>query len=93
MAKIGHLCFMFDTPTPRRKCACLGVELPPRRTRDPFREVSSMPRHNTAIPRRTSTPRRSTVLRLGQATFLVLFFLRLILESVTFLFGLAMGDN
>ena len=33
----------------------------PRRTRDPFREVSSTPRHNTATPRRTSTtPRRSS---------------------------------
>ena len=32
------------------------------------------------------------VLRLGQATNPVLFFLRLILESVTFLFGLPMKD-
>ena len=32
-------------------------------------------------------------LRLGQAIVPVLFFLRLILESVTFLFGFLMGDN
>ena len=32
------------------------------------------------------------VLRLGQATVPVLFFLRLILESVTFLFGIPMKD-
>ena len=33
------------------------------------------------------------LLRLGQATIPVLFFLRLILESVTVLFGLTMEDN
>ena len=33
------------------------------------------------------------LLRLDQATILVLFFLRLILDSVTLLFGLSMEDN
>ena len=26
-AKSGHLCVLLDTPTPRRRSACLGVEL------------------------------------------------------------------
>ena len=27
MAKSGHLCVLFDTPTPKLRSACLGVEL------------------------------------------------------------------
>ena len=27
MAKTGHLCFQHNTPTPRHRSACLGVEL------------------------------------------------------------------
>ena len=65
-----------------------------------------MPRHR-APPRRSSlrlgeleTPSEKfllrlsiTLLHLGQSTVPILFFLRLILESVTFLFGLSMEDN
>ena len=58
-----------------------------------------MPRRR-ASPRRRSlrlggpeTPSEKFLLHLGKATVLVLFFLWLILESVTLLFGLSMEDN
>ena len=71
----------------------------PRRTREPFREVFATPRHSIATPRQTCTPRRNRpsykLVRLGvvgQAIIPVLLFLRLILESVTLLFGLPIED-
>ena len=79
MAKTGHFCFC-STPL------CLG---------DPEAEFFEI-----SVLLRCRNPRLGeplclgvTLLRLGQATVPVMFFLRLILESVTLLFELSMKDN
>ena len=86
MAKTGHLCFLLDTPTPRRKCARLGG---PKTPSEKFLLRLGIVMLRLGEPLCLGV----ALLRLGQPTVLVLFFLRLILESVTFLFGFPMGDN
>ena len=91
MANTGHFCFQHDTPTPRRRSALLGVELHLGEPEAEFSEFYDLPRCRNP---RLGEPLRLgiTLLRLGQATVPVLFFLRLIPESVTLLFGLPMED-
>ena len=85
MAKFGHFCVLLDTLTPRRRSLRLS-ELEAK-----FSKFSDLPRHRNP---RLGEPLHLgvTLLRLGQARVLVLFFLRLILEFVTLLFGLPMED-
>ena len=98
-AIFGNFCVLLDTPTPKRRCGA-----PPRRRslllgelEAEFFEFSGPPkRRNPCLgePLRLGKPLRLGValLCLGQATVPVLFFLWLILESVTLLFGLPMED-
>ena len=58
MAKIGHLCVLLDTLTPRCRSACLGVKAPPR-----VSALSGPPRRSSSLPRQTSPLRRSIASR------------------------------
>ena len=58
-AKTGPFLFLLDTPTPRRRSACLGVEL---RLGEPEPRVSTLfgpPRCSSSSLRRTSSPKHS----------------------------------
>ena len=74
MAKTGHFCFLLDTLAPRWRSLHLGG---PETLSEKFLLRLGEPLHLGVV-----------LLRLGQATVPVLFFLRLILESITLLFGL-----
>ena len=64
-----------DTSTPRRRSACLGVELRLGELEPKFYEFSGPPRCRNASPRRTSPPRRSIAsLRLTCSRVLVPLF-------------------
>ena len=85
-AKSGNFCFQFNTPWPRRRSARLG---------EPKDEFFVCMIRLGISPLRLGEPLFLGValLRLGQVIVPVLFFLWLILESVTLLFGLSMEDN
>ena len=76
--KSSHFYVLLDTPKPRLRSALLG---------EPEAEFSKF-----SDPHRRRNPRLGKPLRLGQTTAPVLFFLWLILEFVTLLFGLPMED-
>ena len=84
--KSGHFCFQLDTPWPRRRSARLG---------EPEDEFSVCMIHLGVSPLRLGGPLFLGValLSVGQVTVPVLFFLWLILEYVTLLFGLSIEDN
>ena len=67
MAKFGHFCVLLDTPMPRRRSACLSVEIRLGEPEAEFSKFSDLPRRRN--PRLGEPLRLGVVLlRLGQAT-------------------------
>ena len=85
MAKTGHFCFLHNTPTPRRRAPPRRRSLRLGRPETPFEKFLLHLGEHLRLG--------VALVRLGQATIPVLFFLRLILESITLLFELSMEDN
>ena len=83
--KLVYFRVLLDTSTLRCRSARLGVELRLGGPETPSEKFMLLLGEPLCLG--------IALLRLGQATVPVLFFLRLILKSVTLLFGLSMEDN